>query len=52
MLFFVSYYYNLVENLLSYADSEKDLGVNVNMSFNFNEHLRFKSLKLVKNSVF
>ena len=37
MLPFVAYHYHLGENLLSYADSEKDLGVHVNKSFNFNE---------------
>ena len=36
-LHFVAYHYHLGENLLSYADSEKDLGVHVNKSFNFNE---------------
>ena len=38
MLPFVAYHYQLAETLLSYADSEKDLGVHVNKSFNFNEH--------------
>ena len=38
MLPFVAYHYHLAENLLSYADSERDLGVHVNKSFNFNEH--------------
>ena len=38
MLTFVSYRYHFAENLLSYADSERDLGVHVNKSFNFNEH--------------
>ena len=38
MLSFVSYHYHLAQNLLSYADSERDLGVHVNKSFNFNEH--------------
>ena len=37
MLPFVAYHYNLGENLLSYADSETDLGVHVNKNFNFNE---------------
>ena len=37
MLPFVAYHYHLGENLLSYADSEKDLGVHVNISFNFSE---------------
>ena len=34
MLPFVAYHYHLGENLLSYADSEKDLGVHINKSFN------------------
>ena len=38
MLPFVAYHYHLAENLLSYTDSERDLGVHVNKSFNFNEH--------------
>ena len=40
MLPFVAYHYHdhLAEILLSYADSERDLGVHVNKSFNFNEH--------------
>ena len=38
MLPFVAYHYDLAENLLSYADSERGLGVHVNKSFNFNEH--------------
>ena len=38
MLPFVAYHYHLAENLLSYVDSERDLGVHVNKSFNFNEH--------------
>ena len=38
MLPFVAYDYHLAENLLLYADSERDLGVHVNKSFNFNEH--------------
>ena len=38
MLPFVAYHYHLVQNLLSYADSERDLDVHVNKSFNFNEH--------------
>ena len=37
MLHFVAYHYHLGENLLSYTDSEKDLGVLLNKSFNFNE---------------
>ena len=38
MLPFVEYHYYLAENLLKYADSEKDLGVYINKKFNFNEH--------------
>ena len=38
MLPFVAYHYNLAENILEYADSEKDLGVHINKNFNFNEH--------------
>ena len=38
MLPFVAYHYHLGENLLEYADIEKDLGVNINKNFNFNEH--------------
>ena len=37
MLPFVAYHYHLGENLISYADSEKDLGVHINKSFTFNE---------------
>ena len=37
MLPFVAYHYHLGENLLSYADSEKDLGVHINKSFTFYE---------------
>ena len=37
MLPFVAYHYHLGENLLSYADSEKDLGVHINKSCTFNE---------------
>ena len=37
MLPFVAYHYHLGENLFSYADSEKDLGVHVNKRSNFNE---------------
>ena len=37
MLPYVAYHYHLGENLLSYADSEKDLGVHINKSFTFNE---------------
>ena len=35
MLPFVAHHFHFVENLLSYADSERDLGVHVNKSFNF-----------------
>ena len=38
MLPFVGYHHYLSENLLSYADSEKDFGVYVDSSFNFTEH--------------
>ena len=38
MLPFVAYHYHLAENLLSYADSERDLGIHVNKNFNFDEH--------------
>ena len=38
MLPFVAYHYYLAENLLEYADSEKDLGVYINKDFNFTEH--------------
>ena len=37
MLPFVAYRYHLGENLLSYSNIEKDLGVLVNKSFNINE---------------
>ena len=37
MLPFVAYHYHPGETLLSYADSEKDLGVYINKSFTFNE---------------
>ena len=37
MLPFVAYDYHLGEKLLSYADSEKVLGVHINKSFTFNE---------------
>ena len=37
MLPFVLHHYHLSENLFSYADSERDLGVDINSSFNFNE---------------
>ena len=38
MLPFVAYHYHFAENLISYADSESDLGFHVNKSFDFNEH--------------
>ena len=38
MLPFVAYHYHLGENILKYADSERDLGVLINNDFNFNEH--------------
>ena len=38
MIPFVAYHYRLAENLLSYADSERDLVVHANKSFYFNEH--------------
>ena len=38
MLPFVSVHYLLGENFLSYADSERDLGVEINSKFSFNEH--------------
>ena len=37
MLPFVPYHYHLGENILSYADSEEELCMHVNKSFNFNE---------------
>ena len=37
MLPFVAYHYYIGENLLSYADSEKDVGVHINKGFNSNE---------------
>ena len=40
MLPFVAYNYQLAETLLSYAYCEKDLGVHVNKSFNFNNTVR------------
>ena len=53
MLPFVAYHYHLGENLLSYADSEKDLGVHVNKNFNFNEQCEIiLLLKRIKNLVF
>ena len=41
MLPFVAYHYQLAETLLSYTDSEKDLGAHVNKSFKFNEHWEY-----------
>ena len=38
MLPFVAYHYYLAENMLSYADSEKDLGVHINTKFSFTDH--------------
>ena len=38
MLPFVTSHYYLGENLLEYADSEKDLGVVITSYLNFNEH--------------
>ena len=38
MLPFVAYHYFLAENYLSYADSEKDLGVHINTNFSFTDH--------------
>ena len=38
MLPFVINHYHLAENLLYYADSEKDLGVFINSTLNFTEH--------------
>ena len=54
MLPFVAYHYQLAEIVLSYADSEKDSGVHVNKSFNFNEHCEniLTKLKLIKNRLF
>ncbi|MCP4460194.1 MAG: hypothetical protein GY816_19545, partial [Cytophagales bacterium] len=37
MLPFIRFHYSLGENLLDYADSEKDLGVLINPSLSFNE---------------
>ena len=37
MLPFVESHYYLAENLLAYADNERDLAVDINSSFNFNE---------------
>ena len=49
MLPFVAYHYHLGENLLSYADSEKDLGLLVNKSFNFNEQCEILLTKANQN---
>ena len=49
MLPFVAYHYHLEENLLSYADNEKDLGVHVNKSFNFNEQCEILLTKVNQN---
>ena len=38
MLPYVAYHYHLAENILSYVASERELGVHVNKSFNFNDH--------------
>ena len=38
MLPFVGYHYNLGENFLEYADSEKDLGVDITSNFSYNVH--------------
>ena len=38
MLPFARHFYQLADNLLTYADSEKDLGVHVNTNFDFKEH--------------
>ena len=38
MLPFVVYHYYLTENVLPYADSERDLGVYVDKNLNFSEH--------------
>ena len=38
MLPFAIHHYQMADNLLSYADSEKDLGVHVNCDFDFKEH--------------
>ena len=38
MLPFVASHYYLGENLLEYADSEKDLGIVITSNLNFNEH--------------
>ena len=38
---FVGFHYHLGENLLEYADNEKDLGVIINSKLNFNEQCEF-----------
>ena len=38
MLPFTTNSYNLGENFLAYADSEKDLGVDITSNFTFNQH--------------
>ena len=48
MLPFVAYHHHIAENLLSYADSEKDLSIHVNKSFNFNEY--FEELFIKANN--
>ena len=51
MLPFVAYHYHLRENLLYDADSEKDLGVHANKSFNFNEQCEILLTKANKKFV-
>ena len=38
MLPFVAFHYKLGENLLEYADNEKDLGVDITSNFSYNGH--------------
>ena len=38
MLPFVLYHYKLGDNILAYADSERDLGVDISNNFTFTEH--------------
>ena len=38
MLPFAIHHYHMAENLLSYADSERDLGVHVTSNFDFKDH--------------
>ena len=38
MLPFAIHHYHMADNLLVYADSEKDLGVQINCNFDFKEH--------------